>query len=73
MSDTNNTFKKPDPKMVEMLHDMGKMPDWVYYKLNGKSAMENYIDQKRKMQKQFMERENDVSNVHITSEVRIKK
>ena len=69
----NNTSNKPDPQMVEMLHNMGKMPDKAYYQLNGKSAQENYADQKRKMQQCFMEEENDVSDVHITSEVRIKK
>lgn len=74
MSDINtNTNKKPDPKMVEMLHDMCKMPDRAYYQLNGKSAQENYADQKRKMQQRFMEQETDVSDVHVTSEVSIKK
>ena len=68
-----NTSNKHDPKMVEFYHDQGKMPDWIYYQLNGKSAMENYIDQKRKMQKRFEERENLNPNVHITSEVKIKK
>ena len=68
-----NTANKPDPKMVEFYHDQGWMPDWIYYQLNGKSAMENYIDQKRKMQKRFEDRENLNPNVHITSEVTIKK
>ena len=70
MSNKNNNV---DPQMVEMLHDMGTMPDWAYYQLNGKSAQENYADQKRKMQQCFMEEENDVSDVHISSEVKIKK
>ena len=52
---------------------MGKMPDKAYYQLDGKSAQENYADQKRKMQQRFMEEENDISDVHITSEVKIKK
>ena len=59
--------------MVELFHDMGKMPDRAYYQLNGKSAQENYADQKRKMQQRFFEEGTDVSDVHITSEVRIKK
>lgn len=46
----NTEAKKPDPKMVELYHDMGWMPDSAYYQLNGKSAQENYADQKRKMQ-----------------------
>ena len=69
----SNNIKKPDPQMVELLNDMGKMPDKAYYQLNGKNAQENYADQKAKMQQRFMEEENDISDVHITSKVRIKK
>ena len=66
--------KKPDPQMVEMLHDMGKMPDKAYYQLNGKSAQENYADQKRKNQTMLRELlSGEDSDLHITSEVRIKK
>lgn len=70
MSNKNNNV---DPQMVEFFHDQGWMPDNAYYQLNGKSAQENYADQKRKMQQGFFEEENDASNVHITSEVKIKK
>lgn len=28
---------------IEYLHDIGKMPDWYYYQVNGKSFQENYI------------------------------
>lgn len=70
MSDINtNTNKKPDPKMVEMLHDMGKMPDRAYYQLNGKSAQENYADQKS----QLIETDDDSYEVHFSSEVKIKR
>ena len=32
---------------IELLHNAGKMPDWAYYQLNGKNALENYIEQKK--------------------------
>ena len=62
----------PDSQIVELLHDMGKMPDWAYYQLNGKSAQENYADQKRKNQANLrkMLYGEDYSDVHFTSEVK---
>ena len=38
-------------KTTEWAHKNGMCPDIFYYQLNGKSATENYIDQKKK----FME------------------
>lgn len=32
---------------IEYYHNVGLMPDWAYYQQNGKSAQENYIQQKR--------------------------
>ena len=58
--------------MVEFYHNKGWMPDWAYYQLNGKSAMENYAEQTNKNNLYSYE-EDDYSNVHITSEVNIKK
>ena len=71
----NTTFKKPDPQMVEFYHDMGWMPDKAYYQLNGKSAQENYMIQKRKNQARLREMlyGEDYSDLHITSEVKIKR
>ena len=43
-------------EQIEYLHDIGKMPDWVYYQQNGKSAQENYIIQKQKFRNQLLER-----------------
>lgn len=37
---------------IEELHESGKMPDWVYYQLNGKTAQENYRKIQLKRQKQ---------------------
>ena len=34
---------------IEWLHDRGKMPDWAYYQLNGKTAEENFLAQRRKL------------------------
>lgn len=36
-----------DKQMIEYYHDNGYLPDRYYYQLNGKSAQENYTDQKR--------------------------
>ena len=71
----NTAFKKPDPQLVEFLHNSGKMPDRYYYQLNGKSAEENYIEQKRKNQARIKEMlyGEDYSDLHITCEVKIKK
>lgn len=33
---------------IEMYHDSGKMSDKFYYQQNGKSAQENYNEQRRK-------------------------
>ena len=38
---------------IEYLHDTGKMPDWIYYQQNGKSASENYREQKLKIKQRF--------------------
>lgn len=46
-------------EIIEWLHDIGKMPDWIYYQQNGKSLQENYTAQKLKQQKQIDELLND--------------
>ena len=63
-----------DINQIENYHDLGHMPDWAYYQVNGKSPMENYIEQHRKIldwvrkQKSF-----DPNYIHVVSEVKIKK
>ena len=59
----------PSIQAVELYHKMGKMPDRYYYQLNGKSAQENYADQKS----QLIETDDDSYEVHFTSEVKIKR
>lgn len=35
-------------EMLNYYHDRGDIPDKYFYQLNGKSAQDNYMDQKRK-------------------------
>ena len=42
-------------EQIEYYHDSGKIPDLIYYQINGMSAQENYNIQKRKQQKEIME------------------
>ena len=47
----------------------GTLPDQFWYQLNGRSAQENYIDQKEKMYADLIE---DADELHIISEVKLK-
>lgn len=38
---------------INRLHNKGKIPDWAWTQLNGRSAQENYIYLKEKQQKKF--------------------
>ena len=38
---------------IEYLHDTGKMPDWIYYQMNGKTLQENYNSIVRKREAEF--------------------
>ena len=71
MKDKTN-INKPDPQIVEQLHDQGKMPDWAYYQLNGKSAQENFNDWHDKRIQEIIDSEDDSVDVNITSEVKVK-
>lgn len=46
-----------DIEQIKYFHSKGKMPDWVYYQINGKSAQSNYVEQKKKMLDEIRERE----------------
>ncbi len=48
MSKSDSTARALDSSIIEINHSNGRMPDRAYYQLNGRTAMENYIDQKRK-------------------------
>ena len=67
---------------IEYLHDTGKMPDWIYYQQNGKSATENYTRIKNEMRRKWREKllmqraeKEDLDEpfeVSIKSEVKVK-
>ena len=51
----------------------GTLPDMFWYQMNGKSAQENYMEQKAQMYDRFVEQEdNGDEEIYITSEVKIK-
>ena len=51
----------------------GWVPDWAWYQINGKSAMENYIEQKEKMIESITEAaDQPLPQFIFTSEVKIK-
>ncbi len=47
------------PQEIERLHNSGKMPDWIYYQVNGKSAQENWEEQHRKIIERYRQREEE--------------
>lgn len=72
-----------DKDQVELYHNLGLMPDWVYYQLNGKSANENYRDIVNKRNQAFKEEllkalhvpqtaETENYNLNITSEIKFR-
>ena len=64
---------KPD-KSTLMSREQGKLPDRYWYQFDGKSAQENYMEQKAKMHERFAEDNDDDGDdeIFITSEVKIK-
>ena len=40
-------------EQIEYLHDTGKMPDWIYYQMNGKTLEENYNSIVKKREVEF--------------------
>ena len=81
---TNSERRKGmDKEQVELYHNLGLMPDWVYYQLNGKSANENYRDIVNKRNTAFKEEllkvlhvpqtaETENYNLNITSEIKFR-
>lgn len=41
-------------EQIEYLHDSGKMPDFAYYQLNGKTAQVNYRLQKQALRRSML-------------------
>lgn len=42
-------------KTTILSRQMGTLPDWIWYQLNGKTAQENYAEQQRTKSRQFWE------------------
>ena len=41
---------------IERFYKSGKMPKYYYYQQNGKTASQNYIEQREEIQKEILER-----------------
>ena len=59
---------QPDQSTL-LSRQRGTLPDKYWYQLNGRSAQENYIDQKEKMYADLIE---EADELHIISEVKLK-
>ena len=59
---------------IELLNfnrSQGKVPDWAWYQMNGKSATENYIEQRNNLYKSLQDSEEPETVQFIfTSEVK---
>ena len=60
---------KPD-KTTLLSRECGTLPDKFWYQLNGKSAQENYQEQREKIYAVLTEDDSD--ELHITGEVKVK-
>ena len=47
-------------EQAEYYHSIGKMPDWIYYQLNGKTAQENYNDFHRRQAERFHQQQEEI-------------
>lgn len=57
-------------KTTLLSRERGTLPDKFWYQLNGKSAQENYQEQREKIYTDLTEDDSD--ELHITSEVKVK-
>ena len=60
-------------KTTEIARSRGLVPDWAWYQLNGKSAHENWAEQK--MMERFADLEDseaDAPAISFSSEVKVK-
>ena len=46
-------------EQAEYYHSIGKMPDWIYYQLNGKTAQENYNVFHRRQAERFHQQQEE--------------
>lgn len=56
------------------LRQKGLIPNWAWYQLNGKSAQENWMEQRGQLLKMFAEQdsEDDAPQMFFSSEVKVK-
>ena len=62
-------------KTTEIARSRGLVPDWAWYQLNGKSAHQNWMEQKEKMVERFANLEDseaDAPAISFLSEVKVK-
>ena len=60
---------------IKYARKRGLIPDWVQYQTNGKSAQENWIEQREKMKERYTDQETAEEaspQVTFTSEVKLK-
>ena len=63
---------QPD-KSTLLSRAQGTLPDKFWYQLNGKSAQENYMEQRAKLYEALSDEEDDSDDeIMVTSEVKIK-
>ena len=51
----------------------GKVPSWIYYQMNGKSAYENYMEQKQAMCEKLLANDYMGMDVNLKSKIEVKK
>lgn len=56
---------------IEYYHSIGKMPDWIYYQTNGKTAQQNYNYQKNIRNRKFLEALNNSEGIDLEKEVEL--
>ena len=60
---------------MELARKVGKVPDWVWYQTNGKSAYDNYAKQRENNLEKIQARidaENEIPQFIFISEVKMK-
>ena len=60
---------------MELTRKLGKVPDWVWYQTNGKSAQDNYAKQRENNLEKIqakIDAENEIPQFIFISEVKMK-
>ena len=59
-------------EMLETLRDLGEVPDLFYYQLNGKSANENFREQRNNFL-ELLENSDEPETIKIITESKVKE